>query len=151
MMAAMQREHLTFLASIPDAFLIFGSRSSKVICRRAPVGRDLAGTLLTSTLERILQFFLAIAADEEDIHTSAWSNRKEFMWRMREDLGQDVTFTGKNPGNKSISMPTLDQVFFKPAYQEMTRRSAIPHSADPIPIFHGSTLALHCAYCGNQE
>lgn len=107
--------------------------------------------LLTSTLEKILQFFLAIAADEENIHTSTWSHRKEFMWRMREDLGQYVAFKGKSPGNNSISKPSLDQVFFKAAYQEMTRRGAIPHSADPIPILHGSTLALHCAYCDNQK
>lgn len=103
--------------------------------------------LLNSTLERIVEFFLAVARDEEAGDSagqgSNWSHRKEFMWQMRKDLGQYMASTSQSPSNESVLGPTLDQVWFRAAYLEMFERGAIPHSTeDPIPVIHWSSVTL---------
>ncbi|KAJ6157418.1 hypothetical protein N7470_005010 [Penicillium chermesinum] len=68
--------------------------------------------LLTSTLERILEFFVAVSKDDERIdsssHAANWTHRKEFLWRMREDLGHFMAATGQSTHQKPIIAPTFD-------------------------------------------
>lgn len=112
--------------------------------------------LRTSTLERIVDFFLSISRDE-DIKSSTspsskWSHRKEFLWRMREDLGRYMTSASRTSNKEMTPTPTLDQVWFKAAYQELVQRGAIPHSPEePIPVLHGSAVTLQCEYCDEGE
>lgn len=103
--------------------------------------------LLNSTLERVVDFFVSVSRDEEPkeatTHGSNWSHRKEFLWQMREDLGQYLATTSQASSNQSSSGPTLDHVWFRAAYQEMLERGVIPHSTvDPIPVIHWSTVAI---------
>lgn len=108
--------------------------------------------LLTSTLERIVLFFKAVAKDEEKKRSmspsSSWSHRKEFMWQMREDLGHYLASTSLTTGRSPSTQPTLDHIWFGAVYRELAERGAIPHLADkPVPILHGSTVTLRCAHC----
>lgn len=101
--------------------------------------------LSTSTLERVVHFFVAVAKDDEKKDSaspnSGWSHRKEFMWRMREDLG-DYLATART------SEPKLEDIWFGAAYLELEERGAIPHLADESdPILHGSQIALRCEHC----
>ncbi|KAJ5162262.1 hypothetical protein N7492_007654 [Penicillium capsulatum] len=103
--------------------------------------------LLNSTFERVVEFFVSVARDEEvrdaSSHGSNWSHRKEFLWQMREDLGQYLATTSQMSNGQSSSGPTLDHVWFRAAYQEMFDRGVIPHSAeDPIPVIHWSAVTL---------
>ncbi|KAJ5288618.1 hypothetical protein N7478_001648 [Penicillium angulare] len=112
--------------------------------------------LMTSTLERILQFFVSVAKDEEkghsSSHTTSWSHRKEFMWRMREDLGHYVAASNHDPNQTFTEPPGLDKVWFEACRQELFRRGAIPHTAEePVPVLHGSSVALTCKYCDIEE
>lgn len=112
--------------------------------------------LRTSTLERIVEFFVAISRDDE-IRDSApqpsnWSHRKEFLWQMRKDLGRYMTSASRLPNKGATPTPTLDQVWFTAAYQELVQRGAIPHSPEePIPVLHGSAVTLQCEYCDLEE
>lgn len=112
--------------------------------------------LLTSTLERILEFFIAIARDDEKMgssqHTTGWTHRKEFMWQMREDLGHFMAATGQISTTKSVFAPTFDLVWFGAAFQELARRGAIPHSAEePVHVLHGSAVTLVCNKCYGES
>ncbi|KAJ5613614.1 hypothetical protein N7528_007268 [Penicillium herquei] len=111
--------------------------------------------LMTSTLERILKFFVAVAKDEEErespSHATGWSHRKEFMWRMREDLSQYVV-SKKHSNRTSTGLPTLSEVWFGACHQEMLQRGAVPHETEePIPVLHGSAVTLTCEYCYIEE
>ncbi|KAJ5726329.1 uncharacterized protein N7483_007686 [Penicillium malachiteum] len=111
--------------------------------------------LMTSTLERILKFFVAVAKDEEErespFHATGWSHRKEFMWRMREDLSQYVV-SKKYSNRISTGLPTLTEVWFGACHQEMLQRGAVPHSTEePVPVLHGSAVKLTCEYCYIEE
>ncbi|KAJ6114971.1 hypothetical protein N7486_000749, partial [Penicillium sp. IBT 16267x] len=104
--------------------------------------------LMTSTLERILQFFMAVAHDEEQrdspSHASNWSHRREFMWQMREDLGQYVANASSSPNQVSHAPLALDKVWFGACHGEMLRRGAVPHETEePVPVLHGSAVKLH--------
>lgn len=112
--------------------------------------------LLTSTLERILEFFVAVSKDNERIDSSShapnWTHRKEFMWRMREDLGHFMAVTGQTTLQKPAVAPTLDLVWFGAAFQELSQRGAIPHSAEePVHVLHGSAVTLFCNQCYGQS
>ncbi|KAJ5233876.1 uncharacterized protein N7469_005642 [Penicillium citrinum] len=101
--------------------------------------------LSTSTLERVAQFFVAVAKDDEKKDNtspnSGWSHRKEFLWRMREDLGEYLA-------TARTSQPKLEDIWFGAAYRELEARGAIPHLADESdPILHGSQIALRCEHC----
>ncbi|KAJ5219960.1 hypothetical protein N7468_009164 [Penicillium chermesinum] len=82
--------------------------------------------LLTSTLERILEFFVAVSKDDERIdsssHAANWTHRKEFLWRMREDLGHFMAATGQSTHQKPIIAPTFDLVWFGAAFEELSQR-----------------------------
>lgn len=111
--------------------------------------------LFTSTLERIVQFFKAVAIDEDKKDNmsphSGWSHRKEFMWQMREDLGHYLASTGLPIAGRPVIQPKLDHIWFGAAYRELAERGAIPHLADdPVPIIHGSTIALRCIHCWEE-
>ncbi|KAJ5594401.1 uncharacterized protein N7459_000609 [Penicillium hispanicum] len=107
--------------------------------------------LLTSTLERVVQFFQSIASDTENHTQSAstsWSHRKEFLWQMRSDLGQYMASIGQISGPNSEGGPMLDHVWFGAAHQELLLREAIPHRPEyPVPVLHGSEVTLHCKFC----
>lgn len=112
--------------------------------------------LRTSTLERIVEFFLAISRDEETqrptSQSSNWSHRKEFLWQMREDLSRYMTSASRISNKATTPTPTLDQVWFTAAYQELAQRGAIPHTPEePIPVLHGSAVTLQCEYCDQEE
>lgn len=108
--------------------------------------------LFTSTLERIVKFFQAVAKDEDKQDGgspgSGWSRRKEFLWQMREDLGHYLASTGPPTSTSPAGQPKLDQIWFGAAHRELEDREAIPHLADePVPILHGSTITLRCVHC----
>ncbi|KAJ5692258.1 hypothetical protein N7462_001681 [Penicillium macrosclerotiorum] len=112
--------------------------------------------LLTSTLEKVVEFFLAIAKDDDNKHCmspdSTWSHRKEFLWHMHEDLIKYMESKSQTPGCESSIGPTLNDIWFGASYQEMTERRAVPHSAeDSVPVLHGSVVTLHCKYCWTEE
>ncbi|KAJ5965307.1 hypothetical protein N7481_012021 [Penicillium waksmanii] len=111
--------------------------------------------LLTSTLERVVQFFKAVAMDEDKKDRmsphSGWSHRKEFMWQMRDDLGHYLASTGLSTTGLPAIQPKLDHIWFGAAYRELAERGAIPHLADePVPILHGSTIDLRCIHCWEE-
>ena len=107
---------------------------------------------MRSTLEKVLQFFVCVAKDEEKggspSHSTHWSYRKEFMWRMREDLGEYAFESHQASGDDSSTPPTLEKVWFGACHQEMLQRGAVPHSPDePLPVLHGSAVEMKCKYC----
>ncbi|KAJ5768615.1 hypothetical protein N7533_001198 [Penicillium manginii] len=111
--------------------------------------------LFTSTLERIDQFFKAVAMDENKKDNmppnSGWSHRKEFMWQMREDLGHYLASSGPLIAGTPAIQPKLDHIWFGAAYRELAERGAIPHLTDePVPILRGSTIALRCIHCWEE-
>ncbi|RHZ43743.1 uncharacterized protein CDV56_101310 [Aspergillus thermomutatus] len=133
--------------------------------------------LTTSTLERILDFFIAAADDQSagaqharnaqshaHMHThhahtkgvsSTWTKRREFLLQMRKDwdeylasVGGDQTATDHEA---LVAPPGLRQVWFEAAEKEMYRRGVITHrSEDPVHILHGSCIRLHCEFCDDQ-
>lgn len=107
--------------------------------------------LLTSTVERVVQFFHAIASDTENHAQStstSWSHRKEFLWQMRNDLGQYMASIGQVSGPNSNGGPMLDHVWFGAAHRELLQREAIPHCPEyPVSVLHGSEVTLHCKFC----
>ncbi|KAJ5632865.1 hypothetical protein N7490_009204 [Penicillium lividum] len=112
--------------------------------------------LMTSTLERILQFFIAVAHDEEKrespSRTSSWSRRRDFMWQMRDDLGHYVASSGLTFNRVSHAPLALENVWFGACHQEMLRRGGVPHETEePVPVLHGSAIKLHCKYCYIDE
>ncbi|KAJ5999042.1 hypothetical protein N7451_006852 [Penicillium sp. IBT 35674x] len=111
---------------------------------------------MTSTLERILQFFIAVAHDEEKrdspSRVSNWSHRREFMWQMREDLGQYMASSISSPNQVSHAPLAFDKVWFGACHREMLRRGAVPHELEePVPVLHGSAVKLRCKYCYIEE
>ncbi|KAF9892804.1 hypothetical protein FE257_000393 [Aspergillus nanangensis] len=111
--------------------------------------------LTTSTLERILDFFIAAAADESAkgvvagnpraSFPPAWTRRMEFMWRMRRDWGE---FVGGGSSGAAAPPPRLDEIWFEAARRELRRRGAIPHRCEAaVPILHGSVVVLRCELC----
>ncbi|KAJ5918382.1 hypothetical protein N7454_010757 [Penicillium verhagenii] len=108
--------------------------------------------LMTSTLERILEFFVAVAHDEDKRnsppHASHRSRRREFMWQMREDLGQYMVSSSSGPQKITNDCLGLDKVWFEACHQEMLRRGAVPHESEELaPVIHGSVVKFHCKYC----
>lgn len=117
-------------------------------------------------MERIVDFFHAIAEDDEKKQTpshghghrhghgqvSTWSSRREFLWQMRDDLGHHMASFSNASAKDDDDILTLDHVWFQAAYQEMARRGAIPHSPEElVPILHGSAVKLDCAYCDDGD
>ena len=105
--------------------------------------------LTTSTLERIMEFFVAAATDESvkvaaagaNGHSPTWTNRMEFMWQMRRDWGEFVA-------SGVLTPPKLSEVWFEAAQREICRRGAIPHECEEVvPVLHGSGIALRCEFC----
>ncbi|KAE8355157.1 hypothetical protein BDV28DRAFT_58350 [Aspergillus coremiiformis] len=105
--------------------------------------------LTTSTLERIMEFFAAAATDESGKgvagnardRSPTWTNRMEFMWRMRRDWGEFVA-------SRMLTPPTLNEVWFEAAQREICRRGAIPHEGEVVvPIVHGFGVSLRCEFC----
>ncbi|KAJ5820798.1 hypothetical protein EN45_046250 [Penicillium chrysogenum] len=108
--------------------------------------------LTTSTMERIVDFFVSIAKDnqrkEKGEHESTWSHRKEFLWAMRKDLNEYMaSFNGQ--GEHTLLVPELNHVWFQAARNEMDRRGAIPHTVkySEVQVLHGSVVKLECGYC----
>lgn len=108
--------------------------------------------LTTSTMERIVDFFVSIAKDnqrkEKGEHESTWSHRKEFLWAMRKDLDEYMaSFNGQ--GEHTLLLPELNHVWFQAARNEMDRRGAIPHTVkySEVQVLHGSVVKLECGYC----
>ncbi|KAL4897577.1 hypothetical protein BDV59DRAFT_46389 [Aspergillus ambiguus] len=114
--------------------------------------------LTTSTLERILDFFTAAAADQaaregptNHSHTTlpTWTNRMEFMWRMRSDWGEYLASNAETGG--ASTPPGLNAIWFEAARRELSRRGAIPHRCgDAVPILHGSAVVLRCGLCNDD-
>jgi len=108
--------------------------------------------LTTSTMERIVSFFVSIAEDDHNkrksIHDSTWSHRKEFLLRMRQDLN-DYMASVSGHGKHTNHEPELNHVWFQAACREMDRRGAIPHTFKDteVHILHGSVVKLECEYC----
>ncbi|KAE8403890.1 hypothetical protein BDV37DRAFT_271805 [Aspergillus pseudonomiae] len=109
----------------------------------------LALLLTTSTLERIMEFFVAAATDESvkvaaagvNGHSPTWTNRMEFMWQMRRDWGEFVA-------SGLLAPPKLSEVWFEAAQREICRRGAIPHEGEVVvPVLHGAGVALRCEFC----
>jgi uncharacterized protein (UPF0248 family) len=104
--------------------------------------------LTTSTMERIVSFFVSIAKDDQRIqrgeHDFTWSHRKEFLWAMRRDL-KDYMASFSDHGEET----NLNHVWFKAACKEMDRRGAIPHTVEDteLHVLHGSVVKLECKYC----
>ncbi|KAE8379203.1 hypothetical protein BDV26DRAFT_173178 [Aspergillus bertholletiae] len=102
--------------------------------------------LTTSTLERIVEFFVAAATDESAKATASaasghWTNRMEFMWQMRRDWGEFVA-------SGVLSLPQLRDVWFEAARREICRRGAIPHESEElVSVLHRSGVALRCEFC----
>lgn len=107
--------------------------------------------LNTSTMERIVKFFVAIAKDDrgqhKDEHEPTWSHRKEFLWAMRRDLNEYMA-SFSNHGEQTIQ-PQLNHIWFEAACNEMDRRGAIPHTVEDteVHVLHGSVVKLECEYC----
>jgi hypothetical protein len=108
--------------------------------------------LTTSTMERIVSFFVSVAKDDHSkrkvVHDSTWSHRKEFLLSMRKDLNDymaSVSDHGKNTNHE----PELNHVWFQAACHEMDRRGAIPHTVQDteVHILHGSVVKLECESC----
>ncbi|XHG09437.1 hypothetical protein AWENTII_012493 [Aspergillus wentii] len=119
--------------------------------------------LTTSTLERILGFFTAIAEDEVceeqtghghghgHAHTHTWSRRMEFMWQMRGDWDEVMADVGDGIGERIAAMPGLREVWFEAAEREIQDRGLVPHDCeDVVPILHGSVVVLNCDYCEQE-
>lgn len=112
--------------------------------------------LTTSTLERFLGFFIAIAKDEgtreSTSHDFTWSHRREFIWRMGKVWAENGASFGDPSGNRANTVPSLEYVWFKAAYNEMAGRGAIPHtSEDWVPLPQGFAVTLQCKYCQNES
>ncbi|KAJ5520009.1 hypothetical protein N7463_000462 [Penicillium fimorum] len=107
--------------------------------------------LTTSTMERIVSFFVSIAKDDQinqkGEHDSTWSHRKEFLWAMRQDL-KDYMASFSDHGEQNLE-PKLNHVWFQAACTEMNRRGAIPHTVEDteVHVLHGSIVKLECEYC----
>ncbi|KAJ5154662.1 uncharacterized protein N7500_010101 [Penicillium coprophilum] len=108
--------------------------------------------LTTSTMERIVKFFVSIAKDDQrkqkGEHDSTWSHRKEFLWAMRRDLN-DYMASFSDHGEQLTIEPKLNHVWFHAACKEMDRRGAIPHTVKDteVHVLHGSVVKLECDYC----
>ncbi|KUM57280.1 hypothetical protein ACN42_g9904 [Penicillium freii] len=108
--------------------------------------------LTTSTMERILSFFVSIAKDDQrnqkGEHDSAWSHKKEFLWAMRQDLNEYMASFGDH-GEQALLGPKLNHVWFQAARNEMDERGAIPHTVEDseVQVLHGSVVKLECEYC----
>jgi hypothetical protein len=113
--------------------------------------------LTTSTLERILDFFVAAADDQsaeaqhahtrnvqshphtraQHAHTrnvsSTWTKRREFLLRMRKDWEEYLASVGGGQMAAAadeqalVAPPDLRQVWFEAAEKEMYRRGVITH------------------------
>lgn len=105
--------------------------------------------LTTSTLERIVEFFIAAAEDMDEKEpipnpTVSWTRRLEFMLHMRKDLDEYLSLKS---GGASGTL-SLRDIWFEAAEKELGRREALPHvSEEPVPILHGSGVVLRCGYC----
>ncbi|KAI3154200.1 hypothetical protein CBS147325_1292 [Penicillium roqueforti] len=108
--------------------------------------------LTTSTMERIVSFFVSIAKDNQrkrkGEHDSTWSHRKEFLWAMRWDLNEYNASLGDH-GEQSDLEPKINHIWFQAAQNEMDRRGAIPHTVQDseLHVLHGSIVRLECEYC----
>ncbi|KAJ5970552.1 uncharacterized protein N7479_000470 [Penicillium vulpinum] len=108
--------------------------------------------LTTSTMERIVSFFVSIAKDDQKKqkgkHDSTWSHRKEFLWAMRRDLNEYMASFSEH-GEQTSLEPKLNHVWFQAACSEMDRRGAIPHTVEDteVHVLHGSVVKLECEYC----
>ncbi|KAA8645857.1 F-box protein [Aspergillus tanneri] len=114
--------------------------------------------LTTSTVERLVDFFIAAAADEiqrtsspslssassSSPPTSTWTHRREFMWKMRKDWDEFVALSRESNVD---ALPSLEGIWFKAAQREICRRGAIPHCVEEVPVLHGSVVALGCEFC----
>ncbi|CAI7616554.1 unnamed protein product [Penicillium glandicola] len=108
--------------------------------------------LTTSTMERIVSFFVSVAKDsqrkEKGEHDSSWSHRKEFLWEMRGDLNEYMA-SFSDHGEQTPLEPKLNHLWFQAACNEMDRRGAIPHTVEDteVHVLHGSVVKLECEYC----
>lgn len=110
--------------------------------------------LTTSTLERMMQLFIAAAKDgNEESGASAstttftWTWRREFLLQMRKDLYEYMALTSDG----SSGSLRLRSIWFEAAENELDRRESLPHvSEEPVPILHGSRVMLRCEYCDDE-
>lgn len=108
--------------------------------------------LTTSTMERIVGFFVSIAKDDQrkqkSDHDSTWSHKKEFLWAMRRDLNEYMA-SFSDHGEQVLHEPKLNHIWFQAAYNEMDRRGAIPHTVEDseVHVLHGSVVKLECKHC----
>lgn len=108
--------------------------------------------LTMSTLERIVQFFIAVAEDGNEessvsASTTTWNRRREFLLEMRKDLDEYMALT--NDGFSGSLR--LRGIWFEAAEKELNRRESLPHiSEEPVPIIHGSGVMLRCGYCEDE-
>ncbi|KAJ5857026.1 hypothetical protein N7455_007920 [Penicillium solitum] len=108
--------------------------------------------LTTSTMERILDFFISISKDDQrkqkGEHDSTWSHRKEFLWAMRQDLNEYMA-SFSDHSEQALLDPKLIHVWFQAAQNEMDERGAIPHTVgdSEVHVLHGSVVKLECEYC----
>ncbi|PLB52604.1 hypothetical protein P170DRAFT_107212 [Aspergillus steynii IBT 23096] len=91
--------------------------------------------------------------------SSTWTRRREFMWKMRADLGEFLALAGtrgarfsfacggSGSGNGDYPLPSLGGIWFEAAQREICRRGAIPHFCDEVPVLHGSAVVLGCEFC----
>ncbi|EAW21788.1 uncharacterized protein NFIA_069590 [Aspergillus fischeri NRRL 181] len=116
--------------------------------------------LTTSTLERILDFFVAAANDQsaeaqhaharnvqshpqtraQHAHTrnlsSTWTKRREFLLRMRKDWEEYLVSVGGDQTAAAdheqalVAPPDLRQVWFEAGEKEMYRRGVITHRSE---------------------
>ncbi|KAJ5306374.1 hypothetical protein N7508_005389 [Penicillium antarcticum] len=107
--------------------------------------------LTTSTMERIVQFFVSIAKDDQRkqkcLHDSTWSHKKEFLLSMRRDLNEYMAHESYH-GERPLE-PKLNHIWFHAAQSEMGKRGAIPHTVEEteVHVLHGSVVKLECTYC----
>ncbi|GFF31618.1 hypothetical protein IFM46972_03279 [Aspergillus udagawae] len=142
-------------------------------------GSWLSILLTSSTLERILDFFIAAADDQSaeakhaharniqsHTHTrthhthannvsSTWTKRRQFLLRMRKDWDEYLASMDSDQTvadeQEPVAPPGLRQVWFEAAEKEMYRRGVITHRCeDPVYILHGSCIRLHCEFCDDQ-
>jgi hypothetical protein len=142
-------------------------------------GSWLSILLTSSTLERILDFFIAAADDQSaeakhaharniqsHTHTrthhthasnvsSTWTKRRQFLLRMRKDWDEYLASVDGDQTaadeQEPVAPPGLRQVWFEAAEKEMYRRGVITHRCeDPVYILHGSCIRLHCEFCDDQ-
>ncbi|KAJ5334810.1 hypothetical protein N7452_007213 [Penicillium brevicompactum] len=108
--------------------------------------------LTTSTMERLVSFFVAVAKDDHKkqngTHDSTWSHRKEFLLRMRQDLNDYVASVSDHDRHMDHELE-LNHVWFQAASHEMDRRGAIPHTVEDteVHVLHGSTVKMECGSC----